>query len=489
MNSNLRSWSKPLSKSETKKEYVKVKEGNGGTQASYQLSPDMGEYLIDQKIIEYKDGNDFVANYKLNDSYKLILSENIKNSIKSNKEYDNPDVIFTKKIGKKSGNKFDIKKTMNNTENRAWFIELYDESVAGDKFKVILDEEEKKIIFDIEKLYNLDFQDYEFPKQIIYFGAPGTGKSYLLNKNAEPFKDKYRRITFHPNIMYSDLVGTFKPFPTQNSQTPITYEYIPGTLIKTLIDALTNPQTPYLLIIEEINRANVSAAFGDMFQLLDRNEDGESTYPIDVNEDLKLYLDKIKNNTKYSHEASLAIEETIKNGLKFPSNLYIWATMNSADQGVMPLDTAFKRRWNFKYISIDSSYDEETFKTFGNISLGSNREVTWNDMRQFINNKLSLLNIPEDKLLGPYFLSKNILNSSTQTVTTAFKNKVLMYLFEDLGVHNRSKIFSTKLLRYSNIVDEFNKYGEKIFLGHEELSASIFDSNNNFINNDNPEHS
>ena len=107
--------------------------------------------------------------------------------------------------------------------------------------------------------------------------------------------------------------------------------------MRILKKAMENPNEPYLLIIEEINRANVAAVFGDVFQLLDRNEINESEYDIETSQDMRRYLNKDK--------------------IKFPSNLFIWATMNSADQGVFPIDTAFKRRWDFKYFSINSGED------------------------------------------------------------------------------------------------------------------------------------
>ena len=99
------------------------------------------------------------------------------------------------------------------------------------------------------------------------------------------------------------------------------------------------------------------------------------------------------------------IKSILTNGLVFPENLFIWATMNNADQGVMPLDR-FKRRWSFKYFSIDQAVDEDIFETFCKVNLPNNQQIQWNDIRVFINDLLSQLNVPEDKLLGPYFISK-----------------------------------------------------------------------------------
>ncbi|WP_436877421.1 AAA family ATPase [Mammaliicoccus sciuri] len=315
-----------------------------------------------------------------------------------------------------------------------------------------------------------DYTKIEMSHNKILYGAPGTGKSYKLREDSRLFGSNLRRVTFHPNILYSDFIGSYKPVPTKDSQSSITYSFVPGALLKTLTEAFINPSEPHLLIIEELNRANVSATFGEMFQLLDRDSSGCSEYPIDISEDLQMFFEhKIFNNEEISDELKNAIQNKIKDGLVFPENLYIWATMNSADQGVLPLDTAFKRRWDFEYFSVDNSYDEEIFDTFGLIKTGENEYIKWNDIRTFINDMLSNLNVPEDKLMGPYFLAKNILESDNDTVTNAFKNKVLMYLFEDIGSQYRNKIFNVSKQRLSTIRDEFDQHGLLIFKNSELL--------------------
>lgn len=316
----------------------------------------------------------------------------------------------------------------------------------------------------------------ESPHNKIIYGAPGTGKSYKLQQDSRIFGSNLRRITFHPNILYSDFIGSYKPVPTGDWQSPITYSFVPGALLKSLTEALLKPSEPHLLIIEELNRANVSATFGEMFQLLDRNSSGCSEYAIDISEDLELFFDhKIFNNQEITEELKLEIKNKMKNGLVFPENLYIWATMNSADQGVLPLDTAFKRRWDFEYFSVDNSYDEELFDTFGLIKLGENKFIKWNDVRTFINDTLSNLNVPEDKLMGPYFLAKNILDSDNNKVTQAFKNKVLMYLFEDIGSQYRNKIFNVSKLRLSTIREEFDQVGLLIFKNSELIKNKVIE--------------
>lgn len=309
----------------------------------------------------------------------------------------------------------------------------------------------------------------EYSWNRILFGAPGTGKSYKLKEDQKKLlKDSpnYERVTFHPDYSYANFVGTYKPVPSTDVEDNecITYKYVPGPFMRTLIRALKNKengiQKPYLLIIEEINRANMAAVFGDIFQLLDRDEKGNSEYPIQASEDMRRYL-----------ASELGGEPNNFNEINIPNNMFIWATMNSADQGVYPMDTAFKRRWNFEYISIDNN--EEKIKKYKFVvgEGDSQKEISWNALRKAINDRLSSLKINEDKLLGPYFISKNTLDLGDESFRTAFKNKVLMYLFEDAAKQKRSSIFSVETTKYSTICKEFDKNGIDIFCN--EITSQV----------------
>ena len=266
--------------------------------------------------------------------------------------------------------------------------------------------------------------------------------------------NKYERVTFHPNYSYAQFVGTYKPVQDSADENQIKYEYIPGPFMRIYTAANHNPSQNFLLLIEEINRANVAAVFGDVFQLLDRDENGNSEYPVAASEDIKKYL--AKNGI---HEDEL----------KIPSNMYIWATMNSADQGVFPMDTAFKRRWEFEYIGIDEN--EDKVKDY-EIPISATKKVYWNDLRKAINNKLITLGINEDKLLGPFFLSKIVLDSALDkgmNFVKLFESKVLMYLFEDAAKMKAKQLFNVdeKKFIYSEVCKKFELEGLKVFKFNE----------------------
>lgn len=244
---------------------------------------------------------------------------------------------------------------------------------------------------------------------------------------------------------------------SEDGKKEISYAYVPGpflrVLVKALKSAMTNEAKPYLLIIEEINRANVAAVFGDVFQLLDRNKDGVSEFPIATSEDMRAYLAE-----------ELGVEGSAVESIKIPNNMFIWATMNSADQGVYPMDTAFKRRWDFEYLSIDAK--ENVIASWQFKDVRSEAMYSWNKLRKAINDKLIELNVNEDKLLGPFFL-KEADFANDKKFAAVFKSKVLMYLFEDAARQKRKSLFSGCGEKdwniFSRICDKFDKRGVEVF--------------------------
>lgn len=314
----------------------------------------------------------------------------------------------------------------------------------------------------------------------IRFGAPGTGKSFEIN---EKYKNVWwaskERVTFHPDYSYANFVGAYKPY--MKGEKEITYAFVPGPFMRVLVNALRDPNGKHLLVIEEINRANTAAVFGDIFQLLDRGKNGESEYAISPSQDLAKFLRVALEKTKPSEESSgdggkeddwwwlttekpamdqKKIRELIRN-LKIPSNMYLWATMNSADQGVFPMDTAFKRRWSFEYVDINKGADY--------IKGNSDFVPRWNKLRTAINDELVALKVNEDKCMGPFFLAEGDL-MDVGTFLKVFKSKVLMYLFEDAARQKRSNVFADGLNTLSSI---FNAVAEK-FKKAEDKKATVF---------------
>lgn len=341
------------------------------------------------------------------------------------------------------------------------------------------------------------------PHNLIYFGAPGTGKSFKLKvavegekndvgsisqdektglfvdvKDGKVIQRRYERVTFYPTYSYAQFVGCYKPVMHGNE---IAYEFVPGPFLRVLVNAL-NEKTDkdgkkknWCLVIEEINRANAAAVFGDVFQLLDRKDNGESEYDIAASEDIRRYLTKeVGNNLKTEAAREfLKVEKDDdgkicldKNGiwkscsLRIPSNMYIWATMNSADQGVFPLDTAFKRRWEFEYIDINNGEDKSgDGKPKPEEWTIEGKEYKWNMVRKFINGLLSLHGVNEDKLMGARFVTA----SGKIVATKSFESKVLMYLWEDAGRMCRKEMFGDNILTYSGLVEKWENSGIVIF--------------------------
>lgn len=315
----------------------------------------------------------------------------------------------------------------------------------------------------------------DFGYNHIVFGAPGTGKSHEIvveyEKLLKNTKATFERVTFHPEYSYANFVGCYKP--VSDAEGHITYAFVPGPFMRILVEAYKSGRSDspkmHVLIIEEINRAKVAAVFGDIFQLLDRNEFGFSEYAINPSEDIKKYLkSKIGGN-----------EENYK-AIRIPNNMLIWASMNSADQGVFPMDTAFKRRWSFSYIDIDNN--EGVIQSIIKLCPGTKYEeiIDWNKLRKAINEKLMEpeYHITEDKLIGPFFLHKEVFKNTHENrdkgetdvpkkFIKAFESKVIMYLFEDAAKQHRLSLFSgcdeKDRNRYSNICQAFEKKGIAIF--------------------------
>lgn len=303
----------------------------------------------------------------------------------------------------------------------------------------------------------------------IYYGAPGCGKSRFVSdmlKKASVVGDNIIRATFHPEYANCDFIGQILPTVEKNEDDEDIVKYIfnPGPFTLALQTAYNSKDMVYL-IVEEINRGNAAAIFGEMFQLLDRGKDEDrddftaSEYPVS-NPNMQNYLIGKTNSD--------VIKAKLANGIYIPSNLTILATMNSSDQNVFTLDTAFKRRWLFEQISNDITKDtEHKYREY--YIPGTN--VTWEVFLTKVNDTILVNKIQnqtnEDKRLGKYFVSKDCLTEKVEDISTVrddaknFAYKVLEYIWNDVCKIGREDWFDTeKHKTLEDLIDAFTNPAE-----------------------------
>ena len=252
--------------------------------------------------------------------------------------------------------------------------------------------------------------------QTIYFGAPGCGKSHKVAEVlAGGDEENIFRTTFHPDYDYASFVGCYKP---EMGEGEIKYAFAPQVFTKAYVRAWEHPKESVYLIIEEINRGNCAQIFGDLFQLLDRKDDGTSCYSIRADKDLADYLQYV-----LSGDAKRGIEG---GNLCLPPNLHIIATMNTSDQSLFPMDSAFKRRWDWEYIPIN--YSDEVKSGEFEIAIGeeeNQKRYRWIDFLKKINKHILKVTGSEDKQMGNFFIKSSIKEK-------AFKSKVMAYLWHEV---------------------------------------------------------
>ena len=315
------------------------------------------------------------------------------------------------------------------------------------------------------------------PLQLIYYGAPGTGKSFTIDQVTN--ENNSVRTTFHPDSDYASFVGAYKPtmapmpinafvgttvHHAKNAENEkayekkIVYKYVPQAFLKAYVEAwkryAAGEDNPYYLVIEEINRGNCAQIFGDLFQLLDRNNTGCSAYAINADEDIAQFLrEDDKGLGKLNEEQKEAISKfrlkkdsgveehigpEILNGSKLllPPNLRIWATMNTSDQSLFPIDSAFKRRWNWEYMPIE--YDPTDKNTGERLAWKfevRGKRYYWGKFLDYINPKILKLTMSEDKQMGYFFAKPDKRGTDGRLDVISekvFVNKVLFYLWTDV---------------------------------------------------------
>lgn len=253
------------------------------------------------------------------------------------------------------------------------------------------------------------------PLQTIFYGTPGSGKSHKVKgiveekyPNMEEQENFVFRTTFHPDSDYASFVGCYKPVMEGDV---IKYKFTPQAFTKAYVTAWENQEQAVYLVIEEINRGNCAQIFGDLFQLLDR-KDGVSEYPIDADNDLKDYLEK---------ELGVGHDGIANGKLRLPSNLNILATMNTSDQSLFPMDSAFKRRWDWECVPVDYE-NVDSAKFVINID---GKDYLWHDFLKNVNARIKKATDSEDKQMGNFFITGNVTENQ-------FVNKVMFYLWNDI---------------------------------------------------------
>lgn len=290
---------------------------------------------------------------------------------------------------------------------------------------------------------------------ILLYGVPGCGKSHKVEEEYESKitteKNKIR-VVFHPDYTYSDFVGQLLPVlkEVENAQgvkeEKLQYEFVPGPFTKIIKTAYEEPNQQCLLIIEELNRGNAPAIFGEIFQLLDRNDNGESKYGI-YNADIAKYA-----YGGLPENQGIAINVIANTPIKLPPNLTIVATMNTSDQNVFTMDTAFQRRWEMKHIPNKFDKDDQT-TAHSNKKL-PNSEISWGAFAQTVNKKMHTANLgfggTEDKSLGVYFATDNDLDDAER-----FAEKVLKYLWDDAFKLGRKELFNDCSQGLSAVIEAY----------------------------------
>ena len=359
------------------------------------------------------------------------------------------------------------------------------------------------------------------PLQLIYYGAPGTGKSFTIDQVTN--ENNSVRTTFHPDSDYASFVGAYKPtmapmpinafvgttvHHAKNAENEkayekkIVYKYVPQAFLKAYVEAwkryAAGEDNPYYLVIEEINRGNCAQVFGDIFQLLDRSDDGWSTYPIKADTDIAEHLKEhpipgyaATMNKRFGLDKSGCEKYPNRDWYGFmalPPNMSILATMNTSDQSLFPIDSAFKRRWDWKYIKIKKGKSEDGMELGWKIQIENangepvqinekNTELSWWDFINKVNEIIASMTSSADKQLGYFFCKPSKKADETDekpTIITAdtLVGKVIFYLwndvFKDYGFEDASlftyekEVNGKKMEKDLAFADFYDEEGEKV---------------------------
>lgn len=343
------------------------------------------------------------------------------------------------------------------------------------------------------------------PSQIIYYGVPGSGKSHKIDEITKGVPDEQKmRVVFHPEYTNADFVGQIVPRVDDG----VDYRFKAGPFSRILKRAYQNIDKPFCLIIEEINRGNASAIFGDLFQLLDRDESGYSKYSVE-NLDINSYI-RSKDNLYNDKEVPSTVkvgdtEWTEITSIRLPPNLSLYATMNTSDQNVFALDNAFQRRWDMELV--ENNWDVKPNEKNNDKMIAKkneqkdavievqNQKIKWGDFQQTINSFIgeksneSNLSSMEDKRLGCWFVKACEYESENKEKKfgiskNVFANKVLKYLWDDAFKFSRQEVFDENIKSLEDLQKQFLTNGFKIFKDECGLKEKIESFGETILNSD-----
>lgn len=305
-------------------------------------------------------------------------------------------------------NDFPTRNRYNNLTTETVFESVFDNNVSEPEVDYKVDEVDNSNASDLE----------ESGTNIIYYGAPGTGKSHTIREKLKDVsKNNVETVTFHPDYDYASFIGGYKPISESDNEgnDSIKYKFVPQVFINIYVKAWKNQNEHFYLVVEEINRGNCAEIFGDIFQLLDRNQD----YTVTPSQELKAHLiQQLSENHR-----------GVVDGLRMPENLSILATMNTSDQSLFPMDSAFKRRWDWEYMPIDYEISDNNPSSKFKVYINDQEYFLWIDFIKSINYQIkSNPNLGMDKCIGNYFIKPKNNDISLKT----FINKAIFYLWNDV---------------------------------------------------------
>ena len=481
------------------------------------------------KLINNDNVTDVILSLAVNDILLCVIERTVKHALRV-KNRANNSVTLEKEFELKNGYEITNDQILSRLNERQ--ICAVDETFKQvlyislkEAFNSLL---EDLLEIDVEKIDTKPSENHSSfkpnapsfsPTQIIYYGVPGCGKSFEVNKviDAElakygiTEKDEHKvRCVFHPEYSNADFVGQIYPYVLPDNK-GVEYRFKPGPFAEVVRRAYLNPDKPYFLIIEEINRGNAAAIFGEMFQLLDRIEPGDdpdkstentydkgwSSYGVD-NIDVNAYIrqDKTVDADVITYAKSVTYNNQVafklNTAVRLPPNLSVYATMNTSDQNVFTMDNAFQRRFKSKMIrnSLDDTAQSD-------LIIGDTG-VRWGDFRDWINAKILApetgLNKAEDKCLGGWFIkgekktdqNGKTLNECKDFPKDEFAEKVLKYLWNDVFKRNAAeKVFlKNKVTSLTNLIEQFESGKEfaafeNVFVINEADKAKLLSQKTN----------